>query len=185
MRSHAPRGLNHQKMRELYTEGYCIEEIARKFKCRTNAVMHHIYDLIIPCVRMIRGNSKLNEKQVKAIRKLFIKDKIPSTLLSVEFNVSESTILNIIHGIFYRWVPGEVLNKDGTIYKIPKGFYVEKIVNKKGARKSGPNKNSKRMVNAGALIPIAKKHKVATCTISRWMRNGKMDTAGKLIKPSK
>jgi len=185
MKSHAPRGLNRQKMRDLYADKYCIEAIARKFKCRTNAVMHQVYDLTIPCIKMVRGNSKLTKEQVIVIRKLYIEDKESAPSISKKFNVSESTILNIIHGIFYRWVPGEVINKDGKIYKIPKRFYVDKIMNKKGAKKSGPNKKTERMVNAGVLIPIAKKHKVATCTISRWMRNGKMDTSGKLIKKSK
>ena len=31
MKSHAPRNLNRQKMRDLYIEGYCKEAIARKF----------------------------------------------------------------------------------------------------------------------------------------------------------
>jgi predicted DNA-binding protein YlxM (UPF0122 family) len=182
VKSNAPRGLNREKMRDLYKEGYCVEEIARRFKCRTNAVMHHVYDLVVPCVTMIRSNSKLTEKQVKDIRNLFINKKWVASEISDKFKVSQSTVLNVAHGVFYRWVPGEVVGKDGVIYVIPEGFHTKTLSNKKGARKSGPNKSSERMVRAGDLIPIAKKHKVAPCTISRWMRNGKMSTTGKLLK---
>lgn len=182
MKSNAPRGLNREKMRALYKEGYCIEEIARIFKCRTNAVMHHVYDLVVPCITMIRSNSKLTEKQVNAIRKLFIKKKVVASLIAEEFNISQSTVLNVAHGIFYRWVPGEVIDKDGMIHVIPKGFHTKTLLNKIGVRKSGPNNKTKRLVRAGVLIPLAKKHKVATCTISRWMRNGRMTPSGKLLK---
>lgn len=182
MKSNAPRGLNREKMRALYQEGYCVEDIARRFKCRTNAVVHHVYDLVVPCITMIRSNSKLTEKQVKDIRNLFIKKKWVASEIAEKFDISQSTVLNVVHGIFYRWVPGEVVGKDGVIHVIPEGHHTKTLLNKKGARKSGPNKNTERLVHSGALIPIAKKYKVATCTISRWMRNGKMTPTGKLLK---
>lgn len=184
MKSNAPRGLDREKMRDLYKNGYCIEAIARKFKCRTNAVMHHVYDLVVPCITMIRTNSKLTDKQVKAVRKLFIDKHVVASVIAIKFGISQSTVLNVAHGIFYRWVPGKVMDKNGVIYEIPKGFHTKTLSNRKGARKSGPNKDTKRLVRSGALIPLAKKHKVSPCTISRWMRNGKMTTSGKLIKSS-
>ncbi|MDD5650171.1 MAG: helix-turn-helix domain-containing protein [Candidatus Nanoarchaeia archaeon] len=181
MKSNAPRGLSREKIRELYKQGYCIEAIARKFKCQTNTITHHIYDLTIPCITMIRGNSKLTKKQVQKIRFLFIKNKVSAPKISKEFNVSQSTILNIIHGVFYRWVPGNIIDRNGIVHAIPNGFYIERLLNKKGARKPGPNKYSERLVHAGDLIPLAKKHNVSPCTISRWMRNGKMNLKGQLM----
>jgi hypothetical protein len=185
MNSHAPRRLNREKMRELYKEGYCIEEISRQFKCRPNAVMHHIYDLTIPCLTMVRTNSKLTKRQVQSIRKSFINKNESAALISRKFEVSPTTILNIVHGVFYRWVPGEIVDNEGVIWVIPEGFHMNHLSNKKGARKSGPNKYTERKVKSGALIPLAKKHKVAICTISRWMRKGKMDVSGKLLNSSK
>lgn len=179
--SNAPRGLDREKMRDLYRQGYCAEEIARRFKCHTNAVVHHIYDLTVPYLKMARRNAKLSDKDVKSIRKLFIKDNVVASLIARTFKVSQSTVLNVAHGVFYRWVPGEIIDKDGVIYEIPEGFHTDFTANKKGAKKSGPNRHTVRMVKSGALLPIAKKYKVATCTISRWMRSGKMDTDGNII----
>lgn len=149
MNSHAPRGLNREKMRNLYNEGYCIEEIARRFKCRPNAVMHHIYDLTIPCRTMARNNSKLTKKQIQSIRQSFIKKKESAASISRKFEVSATTVLNIVHGIFYRWIPGEIIDNDGVIWVIPEGFHVDQISNKKGIGNQDLISILREMLNQG------------------------------------
>lgn len=172
--NNAPKNLNVEKIREMYLQGYCQSAIARKFRCQLNAVSHHISDLVVPTISMRRKNSKLTERQVNQIRNLFIKQGYPSTTISIMFKVSQSTVLNIAHGIFYRWVPGTVITTGGKIYEIPKDFGVRRPTNQKGMKKSGPNKDTVRRVRSGALIPLAKKYGVAVCTVSRWIRKNKI-----------
>lgn len=172
--SNAPKNLNADKMRQMYLNGYCMSAIARHFKCQLNAVTHHLSDLIIPTATMHRSNSKLTSKDVIKIRRLYIKSGYPATILAPMFKVSESSILNIIHGVYYRWVPGEAINRSGMIYTIPEVTISGRDVNKMGMKKSGPNENTVRRVHSGALIPLAKKYGVATCTISRWIKKGKL-----------
>lgn len=173
-RSNAPRELDRKKIRSMYKKGYCASAIARHFDCQLHAVMHHISDLVIPSLNHRRKNSKLNEKQVNQIRNLYIRKYLSAEAIALKFKISASCVLNVVHGIYYRWVPGEVMSKDGTIYEIPKEFGTTEPLNKKGRKKSGPNKFTVRRVPSGTLIPLAKKYGVATCTISRWIRNGKL-----------
>ena len=169
MRTNAPRGLNREKIRSKFMEGYCVEALARMFDCQSNAILQHVYDLIIPETRMKR-TGKLSEREVIAIRSLSLEKGLSSPVLASAFNVSETTILGVVNGKFYRWVPGRVRGRNGDVVDIPENFFVERRTQTKGVRKSGPNSRSKRLVPAGALIPIAKKYGVATCTISRWIR---------------
>jgi len=120
---------------------------------------------------MIRTNAKLCYSEVKEIRKLAIDYGWTSPTLSKKFSVSESTILNVIKGKFYRHVPGKV-RVYSEIVIIPENFVFELFKQTKGRRKCGPNENTIRLVPPGALKPIAKKYGVATCTISKWLRKG-------------
>lgn len=178
----AIKNLNREKIRALFKEGYCLQEIARKFNCRSNAIIHHVYDLTIPHVSRIKNNMhKLKARQVKSIRKLYIEEKLSAPTIATKFKVSASTILNIVHGVFYRWVPGEIIDKEGQIYEIPEGFTIDMFTNKKGAMKTGPNENSERYVRPGELLPIAKKFDVSISTVSKWIRKGKISRKGKLL----
>ena len=66
------------------------------------------------------------------------------------------------------------MSKNGTIYVIPKGFGVSRSLKEKGKLKSGPNEFTRNRMPFGTLIPLAKKYGVAVCTISRWIRKGKL-----------
>lgn len=173
MKSNKPRGLNRNKIRKLYNDGYSISALTRKFDCRYNAIMHHIYDLVIPVVSMSRNNNKLNEVQVVSIRNKYIYGGYSAPMLAKEYNVSESTILNTIHGIYYRYIPGEIILKDGTIITIVKGFGTDKPINTKGNKKLGPKIGKPRRKN-GCLIPLEKKYGVSKATICRWLNSGKI-----------
>lgn len=187
-KSNAPRNLDSKKMRNMYMKGYAQSAIARRFDCRINAVAHHIHDLIIPTPNNSRNNLKLTSKKVKKIRSLFIYKKMSSTVLASMFNVSQSTILNVVHGVFYRWVPGKIILRSGKIVEISpvldKTLNGRKI-NRKGIKKSGPNKNSVRLAPVGSLKHISKKHGVSPCTISRRIRTGKINIKKELKALSK
>lgn len=164
--------LNKKRIRELYLEGWCVSSLARKFKCRTNAIQHHVFDLVIPRSLKRSSAAKLRISEVKKIRNLAIHKNVPTLVLAIKFGVSESTILNVIKGKFYRYVPGEIRPAMGVFKNIPEGFVSDVKTNLKGRRKCGPNKNTVRNLFPGGLKPIAKKHGVAICTVSRWIRKG-------------
>lgn len=172
--SNRPKGLNKEKIRKLYKDGYCISYIARKYNCRQNAIYHHISDLVIPNKYYIKRFCKLSANQVKEIRKLYINSKISTIYLSSIYEVSETTILNIVHGKFYKWVPGKIINKNGKIEKIPKNYFIDQNVNKKGMMKFGPKVGSKNNMIRGGLKPIADKYNVSTSTICRWIKKEKI-----------
>lgn len=184
VKSHRPRGLNRVKIRELYKDGWCVASLARKFHCHINAIQQHVFDLTVPQKSMRRSNAKLSDSEVKEIRKLAIDYGYSSPLLSKKFSVSESTILNVIKGKFYRYIPGKV-RLYSEIITIPENFVFESVKQNKGRHKCGPNKNTVRLVSPGSLKPVAKKYGVATCTISRWLRKGILQVKSGCIKKVK
>ena len=173
MNSNKPRNLNREKIREMYQEGYCSAAIAREFNCHVNAIMHHISDLVIPIHNTKNTKAKLTNKQVKQIRTKYIKNGLAAPILAEIYSVSQSTILNVIHGIYYRHVPGEVISKSGTVYVLPENYASGKATNTKGRLKGGPRPGTIRRQN-GILKRLAKKHKVTTSTICKWLKNGKL-----------
>lgn len=175
MRSNKPRGLDREKIRSMYLEGYCMAAIARKFKCQPNAISHHISDLVVPYKSQIKKGNKLTARQVRAIRRHFIKRNQPADYLAPFYGVSPTTILNVVHGIFYRWVDGEILDKDGTIKVIPKENFTKVRTNNKGRRKPGPKVGSSMSVPQGTLTPLAKEYGVSVSTVSKWVKSGRIN----------
>lgn len=174
MQSNKPKNLDKQKIIDLYKKGICISEIARIFNCRTNAIQHHIGCLSVPYYGNIKRNCKLKYYEVKQIRKKYIYQKIAAPILAKEYNVSETTILNVVNGIFYRWVDGVVKDKDGIIHVIPKKNYTEERYLLKGKKKPGAKEGSTKKNSDGSLIKLAKKYKVSTSTICKWIKKGKI-----------
>lgn len=171
-KSNKPRGLNRDAIRKMYNDGYCLSSIARKFKCHQHTIMHHIYDLVIPMKNYSRAGI-LSDNQIVSIRNKFIYGGMSGPTLAKEYNVSQSTILNVIHGIYYRYVPGEILLKDGTIVTIVKGMETNIPIKIKGRRKGGPKTGDKKRTY-GCLLPLAEKYGVSRSTICKWLNKGKI-----------
>lgn len=160
-----------QGMRDLVKDGYAVQYVARKFKCRPNAVLHHIYDLILP--RKVSKekqeryllSSNLTIAKVQQIRKFAVKQGISALELSRRYNISPTAALSIVNGKTFRWLAG--LTKKG---------YIEPIeyenIQLKTDRKRGAKKGSKHKVKFGVLIKYAEIHGVKPTTICRWIKKG-------------
>lgn len=168
---YAHKGIDRDEVRRLYREGYCQSAIARKFGVGLQTISYHLRDLIIPAINRSNGN-KLTAAQVRRIRRLHIIHKIPCAHIARDYNVSDSAVLNVVHGVFYRWVSGEIITPEGVIEHLS-GETSTSPLNTKGEKKRGHKKGAKRRPH-GSLLPIARKYGVSTSTVCRWLKSGKV-----------
>lgn len=160
-----------QEMRNLVEDGYAVQYVARKFKCRPNAVLHHVYDLILP--RKVPKkkqeryllSSNLTVAKVQQIRKLAMEQDISAMELSRRYGISHTAALSIVNGKTFRWLAG--LTKKGYIEPI------EYEIVLKTDRIRGAKRGSKQKVKPGVLIKYAEIHGVKPTTICRWIKKGK------------
>lgn len=162
-----------EKIRGLYLEGYATSYLARKYKCNINAIWNVVFDLQIPYrpesyLKAYKKTARLTEAQVKKIRHLAIDKNVGNNELATKFNVSGSTILSVVKGRTYRWVPGKIRPRMGELR------YIEPLSGRapqtKSDRKSGPNENTVRLADHGECLKLAKINKVSPSAISRWLR---------------
>ncbi len=175
-----------EKMIQLYNQGYCAREIARRLKINANAVWNLIFDKEPPA-KMSAGEKRrisklvsLTESQVKAMRKQACRG-VPSTVLAETYNISKTTALSCIKGRTYRWIPGPTIphfkvhkpiSEQDIVYLSP---IEAKTVKRRKGEKSGPKKDSVRMVNQRELIRVAKNRGMSPCTVSKWLHKGKIN----------
>lgn len=175
-----------RKIKELYEDGFCAREIARRININPNAVWNYVFDKDPP-IRMSKGEKRrieklvsLTEKQVMEMRKEACLKGVPSLQLADKYGVSQTTALSCIKGRTYRWVPGPTIPH----FKIGRPIHEQEVVwlnpedsfgpiRRKG-QKSGPKQGTVRMVRMGELERVAKKRGLAPCTISKWLHDGKI-----------
>jgi len=160
------------QMRCLFKQGFGIYYIARNFKCWPNTVWNHVYDLSTPRKISLKEkkhftkNSKLTDADVIRIRQM-AEQGTGSQQIGNLYGISQSATLGIINGKTYRWVESPT----------QKGFLkpVEmKRIKRKTDLRPGTKSGSKRSMPRGTLKKLAKKYSVASCTICRWIKKGKI-----------
>ena len=161
-----------QQMRSLVDEGRAVLYVARKFNCRPNSVLHHVFDLITPrkvskkMQQRYLKSSNLTISQVKEIRQLSLKKGMSATELGKRYNISQTAALAIVNGKTFRWIPGQA--KCGEIVPIEYNFRPKTDLIR------GPKKGSKKRVKSGVLVKYAERHHVKPTTICRWVKMGKL-----------
>lgn len=174
-----------KRMEELFDQGYCACEIARRLGVNSNAVWNHVFDRV-PSAKISKGEKRriskllaLTEKQVIALRKEGCIHGTPCTELARKYGVSQTTALSCLKGRTYRWVSGPTIPH----FKIRRPIHEqevvwlepgEQIVKKRKGMKCGMKLNSVKLVKTGELLKAAEKIGVETCTISRWVHKGKL-----------
>jgi predicted DNA-binding protein YlxM (UPF0122 family) len=179
------------KMREMFTEGYALGHIARKFACCVNTVWNNVFYLDkvssdsekVNCYTLSKKKidcaikcSKLTAKQILAIRSLSHKDrdKYNAIALSKIYCVNQSTILGIVRGRTFRWVGGwtQPLRTEPAVYLTPT---VEVRLEGKTDAVFGPRKGSKMFYHGGELKRLAEKEGVDPTTMCRRMKKLRMN----------
>jgi len=161
-----------QQIRSLVDEGYAVLYVARKFNCRPNSVLHHVFDLIPPrkvskkMQQRYLKSSNLTISQVKKIRQLSLKNGVSAAELGRGFNISLTSALAVVNGKTFRWVPGWA--KCGEIMPIEYEFKPKTDLTR------GPKIGSKKKVKSGILLKYAEIHHVKPTTICRWVKMGKL-----------
>jgi hypothetical protein len=164
-----------KEMRDLYSEGYALSYIARKFKCLTNAVWNNVFDLSTPMllsearIKAALKVCKVTVDDVVAIRKR-VKSGTDSWTEATQYGISQTTALGIIRGRTFRWVGGWTRPRAGEPL-----VFIKPIKNNKSKpltdKKPGCKKGSKHRMPSGSLLVLAKKYKVSTSTICRRLKN--------------
>lgn len=160
------------RMRKMAEKGLAIQDIARQFKCRPNAVYHRVYDVIPPRIftdveiKKSLRMSKLTIAKVRKIRELSVKKGVDAVSLAKKYNVSPTTILGIVNGKTFRWIEGET--RKGYIKPIE---YKATIISDK---KRGTKKGTRKTLKNGTLLKYAKKHGIHKSTVCKQIKNGKI-----------
>lgn len=173
------------KIFELYDEGYCEREIARRLNVQPNTVHNHVFDRMPPAKisagekRRISKLLSLSEKQVIRLRQQGCLHGVPATELARKFGVAQTTALSCLKGRTYRWVGGPTIprfklrrpiNEQEIVWLEPG----EPVVKHRKGQKRGPKFGSVKLVRMGELKKAADKIGMKPCTISKWVHDGKL-----------